>query len=287
MDGKRLDGRANNQVRPVSIQYDAFGYADASIFFSQGQTKVLVSVTLKQGVPQFLKGSGKGWLTAEYAMLPCATTDRTMREAQQNQRNSRSVEISRLIGRCLRSVVNLDCLGERTITIDCDVLQADGSTRVACITAASRVLELAYRRWLSAGIVPGIFFKEAIAAISVGQVAGQACVDLAYSEDSAAAADFNFIFTQRGGIVEIQGTAEATPLEENEFEQLRLIARQGVQSLFGMCEEFPFPEGFGNKVAFGGNQKKQQARQPQSDQHISNAQRNQGAFFSLAQRINK
>src|SRR5579862_9035802 len=136
MNIKRYDGRENNAIRPLVIQYDILGYSDASVFFELGQTKVLVAVTLKHGVPTFLKGSRTGWLTAEYAMLPCATHERTVRESNQNQRNARSIEISRLIGRSLRTIVDLSVIGEQTITIDCDVLQADGGTRTAAITAA-------------------------------------------------------------------------------------------------------------------------------------------------------
>lgn len=286
---KRQDGRESGHLRTVSISYDLFGYADASLLFELGQTKILVSVSLKQGVPQFLKGSGKGWLTAEYAMLPCATVDRTMRESQQNQRNARSVEISRIIGRCLRSVVNLDCIGERTITVDCDVLQADGGTRVACITAASRALELAYRRWLSVGIVPHFFFKESIAAISAGSVDGNVCVDLAYSEDSIADADFNFVFTQSGNIVEIQGTAETTPLSDIAFDQLKKGALQGVQALFQACNSFPFPEDIGNKIIGQGlgSKKNQHVKNRSAEQSAAGMQPNKGTFFSLAQRVSK
>ncbi|MFA6527351.1 MAG: ribonuclease PH [Candidatus Babeliales bacterium] len=289
MEGNRQDGRTQDQIRTISITYDAFGYADASLLFVMGHTKVLISVSIKQGVPQFLKGSGKGWLTAEYAMLPCATGDRTMRESQQNQRNTRSVEISRLIGRCLRSVVNLDCIGERTITIDCDVLQADGSTRVACITGASRALELAYRRWLNAHIVSYMFFKEPIAAISAGCVNGLVCVDLAYAEDSQCDADFNFVFTQSGNIIEIQGTAEKAPLSEQAFDQLKKGALQGVQALFQACNTFPFPEDDGTRIIGQGlvANKKQQAKAQPVNQATNQMQSGKGQFFSLAQRVSK
>ena len=287
METRRQDGRLSNQIRSVSLQYDLFGYADASVFFELGQTKVLVSVSIKQGVPQFLKGSGKGWLTAEYAMLPCATVDRTMRESQQNQRNTRSVEISRITGRCLRSVVNLDCVGERTITVDCDVLQADGGTRVACITAASRALELAYRRWLSAGIVPYTFFKESIAAISAGSVSGKVYVDLAYSEDSSSDADFNFVFTKGGNIVEIQGTAETAPLSDEIFDALKKGALQGALSLFDACNAFPFPEEDGKRIVGSklAVNKNQQTKQRGVDLSMPSAPLNKG--FSLAQHIGK
>lgn len=288
MEATRFDGRLHDQVRQISITYDAFGYADASLLFCLGQTKVLVSVSLKQGVPQFLKGSGKGWLTAEYAMLPCATIDRTQRETQQNQRNSRSVEISRIIGRCLRSVVNLDCIGERTIMIDCDVLQADGGTRVACITAASRALELAHKRWVSAGIIPEPFLKTPIAAISVGFIDGVSCVDLAYDEDSHAQSDFNFVMTQTGSIIEIQGTAETTPLAQEQFDKLKDCATRAIKDLFEACFVYQLPEQSPKKIQHHTFIPSRSQQTKVHDRKISDqASKPKGNFFSLAQRVSK
>jgi ribonuclease PH len=232
---RRMDGRAPEQIRPVLIQYDVYGYADASILYEQGNTKILVGVTLQPTVPPFLKGQKTGWLSAEYAMLPTATKQRTQRESSQSQRNARSVEISRLIGRCLRTAVDLAALGERSICVDCDVLQADGGTRTACITAASLALELATQRWHVSGITEVNIFKACLAALSVGVVQGQPLVDLAYHEDSRADADFNFVFTEQMAIVEIQGTSEKIPVSNDCFEQLKSLALAGTKDLFVQC----------------------------------------------------
>jgi len=228
----RSDGRTYDKVRPLNFQYDSLGYADASILFEMGNTKVLVSVSLQNSVPLFLKGRGVGWLTAEYSMLPCATHKRTNRESTQNHRNYRSVEISRLIGRCLRTTVDLTRLGERSLIVDCDVLQADGSTRVACITAASLVLELAVRRWMEAGILFENILKENLAAVSVGIVEGQPLLDLSFSEDNNASVDFNFVLTRGGKIIELQGTSEKEALSWKDFEKLKNLAICGVDSIF-------------------------------------------------------
>lgn len=234
----REDGRSFNELRPIKLQYDALGYADASLLLEMGKTKVLVAVTLQEGVPPFLRGQKTGWLTAEYAMLPCATHKRTKREATQQQRNSRSIEISRLIGRSIRSVVDLSLLGEKTIMIDCDVLQADGGTRVASITAASLVLDLAIKRWINAKILQENILKESIAGVSVGIVDGNLMLDLSYSEDSKAEADFNFILTKSGNLIEAQGTAEKHPISWQDFETLKIIADAGIKQIFKICNQF-------------------------------------------------
>lgn len=234
----REDGRSFTQLRPIKLKYDTFGYADASVLIETGETKVLVSITLQEGVPPFLKGQKTGWLTAEYAMLPCATQRRTKRESSQQQRNSRSIEISRLIGRSLRSVIDLTQIGERTIMIDCDVLQADGGTRVASITASSFALNLAINRWVQEKILNGNILKELIAGVSVGKVGENILLDLSYEEDSQAETDFNFILTESGKLIEIQGTAEKAPLSWQEFETLKNIATQGINQIFTICNEF-------------------------------------------------
>ena len=231
------NGRACNKVRPISLSYDSFGFAAASVLLSIGRTKVLVSVSLQNSVPRFLRGQKKGWLTAEYAMLPCATKRRTMRESSQGHKNSRSVEISRLIGRCFRSVVNLDGLPEKTINIDCDVLQADGGTRVACISAASAALKLAEQRWLEDGIIKNSILREDIAAISVGLVDGKAYLDLDFYLDSNAQADFNFVITRSEKLIEVQGTAEKEPLSFSQFEELKKLALSGVKQVFTAFDE--------------------------------------------------
>lgn len=274
---KRYDGRENNSIRPLVIQYDVLGYSDASVFFELGQTKILVAVTLKHGVPPFLKGSRTGWLTAEYAMLPCATHERTMRESNQNQRNARSIEISRLIGRSLRTIVDLSVIGEQTITIDCDVLQADGGTRTAAITAASLALELAAKRWIAEGFIPASFFKEPIAAISAGIINKIPCLDISYQEDSIADADFNFVITKSGKLIEVQGTCEKTPATWEEFEILKNLCVDGIKELFAQSEKFPFPDDFREKLD----------RPSRNAQHNIQHKEARTAFFSLGNRLTK
>ncbi|QQR48577.1 ribonuclease PH [bacterium] len=229
---RRIDGRAVDQVRSVKTYYDLIGFADASILFELGKTKILVSVTLQDGVPRFLKGQKTGWLNAEYAMLPCSTQQRIQREIIAGKRNSRNVEISRLIGRCLRTVVDLDLIPDKTINIDCDVLQADGGTRVACITAASLALNVAANRWRERGVIRHNLIKESIAAISVGIVQKTPMIDLNYTEDSQAEADFNVVITQSGKLIELQGTAEKDPVDWSVFEQIKDIAIKGIKDLF-------------------------------------------------------
>ncbi|MBD3273619.1 ribonuclease PH [Candidatus Dependentiae bacterium] len=231
-----LKGRANNKVRPIILKYDTFGFASSSVLLSIGRTKVLVSVTLQNSVPRFLKGQKKGWLAAEYAMLPCATKKRTTREGSQGYKSSRSVEISRLIGRCFRSVVDLEVFSDKTIMIDCDVLQADGGTRVACITAASVALKLAEKRWLENQIIEQSFLKEEIAAISVGLVDNKAYLDLDFYLDSNAQADFNFVFTKSEKLIEVQGTAEKEPISFEQFENLKKLALNGVKQIFSVID---------------------------------------------------
>lgn len=230
-------GRAYNKVRPIILKFDAFGFASSSILLSMGRTKVLVSVSIQDGVPKFLRGQKKGWLTAEYAMLPCATKKRTMRESSQFYKNSRSVEISRLIGRSFRSVVDLVQIGTKTIMIDCDVLQADGGTRVACITAASIALKVAQNRWLTDGIISIPILKEDIAAISAGFLNNQPYLDLDYNLDSHADADFNFVLTRSGKLIEVQGTAEKEPLSFEQFEEIKNLAIDGVKQIFNIIDK--------------------------------------------------
>lgn len=231
MNKKRNDGRSSHELRPLKIYYDALGYAKASVLLEMGNTKVLASINLQPSVPKFLKGQKTGWLTAEYAMLPSSTHQRCNRESKMGP-SSRSIEISRLIGRCLRTMVNLKSLGERTIIVDCDVLQADGSTRIASITAASLALKLACDRWFEEGLVHQQIYHDQIAGISLGLVDGEPMVDLTYEEDSIAESDFNFIISSSGKLIEIQGTAEQTPVEWETFETLRQMAIVGIKQIF-------------------------------------------------------
>lgn len=237
MSIKRFAGRSFESVRPMYIAKETFGYADGAVLFHMGRTKVLCSVTLQNGVPPFLKGKRVGWLNAEYAMLPTATHQRTQRSNSLTQQNGRSVEISRLISRVLRTIVNLNVIGERTIVVDCDVLQADGGTRAAAITAASLALVKAQELWLERNIIGEPFLLDQLAAVSVG-VVGQSCLlDLDFAEDSMIDADFNIILTKSRQIVEIQGTAEKAPLSWQTFEDIRRLACDGVDRIFSFIEE--------------------------------------------------
>ncbi|MDQ5890830.1 MAG: ribonuclease [Candidatus Dependentiae bacterium] len=228
----RNDGRTCTQVRPLSLVYNPFGYADCSVLLSIGDTKVLVAVTLQEGVPFFLRNSGNGWLTAEYAMLPTATRSRTPRDGDSGKKNGRSVEIARLIGRSLRSIINFKDIGERTITIDCDVLQADGGTRAACITAASYALQRALVEWQAQGRVPAKVKMRPIAALSAGHVANQLMVDLTQKEDNSAAADVTFVLTAEGDVVEVQATGEHRPLPWDSLVNLKEMTAVAMQELF-------------------------------------------------------
>jgi ribonuclease PH len=229
---KRSDGRLYNQLRPVKIITDMFGYATASILFEIGNTKLLCSVTMQTTVPPFLKGKKTGWLNAEYAMLPTATQQRTQRTSAACKQQGRSVEISRFISRSLRAVVQLDTLGERTITVDCDVLQADGGTRAAAITGSCIALSIAQERWLQNRVIERPFLKDEVAAISVGMMQGQPLLDLNCAEDTMIDNDFNFVVTKSGAVVEIQGAVERALLSWKDFDALKELAINGINELF-------------------------------------------------------
>lgn len=273
----RFDGREASAFRSVKISYDALGYADSSVLFEMGNTKVFVAISLQQGVPHFLKGQKTGWLTAEYSMLPTATHQRTVRESHQGQRNYRNIEISRLIGRCLRSIIDFSLLGERSIFVDCDVLQADGGTRVASLTAASIALDLAMQRWVERSVISQNAMRDRLAALSAGVLNGNAVLDLCYQEDSQAQADFNFVMTRSGQLIEIQGTAEQKPLSFDLFESVKALAQAGIAQLFEQTDLFPLP-------IVEAKKKQQQSgtghtKRPQTEQKSS--------FFSLANRVDK
>ena len=234
---QRFAGRSYNQLRPMHITYETFGFSDGAVLFHIGRTKVLCSVTLQNGVPPFLKGKKKGWLNAEYAMLPTATQQRTQRASTLTQQNGRSVEISRLIGRVLRTIVDFDVIGERTIMVDCDVLQADGGTRTAAITGASIALRKAQELWLQNNMISSPFLLDDVAAISVG-VAQETCLlDIDFAEDSKTDADFNVVLTRSHKIIEIQGTAERVPLSWQTFDQIRELACQGIEQIFSFIDQ--------------------------------------------------
>src|SRR5438093_7436296 len=216
----RPDGRKPSQMRPVSIETGAQRNAEGSALTSLGATRVLCAASVEERVPAFLKGSGSGWVTAEYGMLPRATHTRSAREAASGRQGGRTHEIQRLIGRSLRSVTALRGLGERTITLDCDVLEADGGTRCAAITGACVALAIALARLVREGVIARWPLRETVAAVSVGICAGQPVLDLAYEEDSEADVDCNIVGTASGLFVEIQGTAERRPFSEERLADL-------------------------------------------------------------------
>lgn len=217
--------------------YDFITSVPGTVLVNIGNTKVLCTVALQKGVPLFLRNTGNGWLTAEYAMLPNATEQRTARETNSMQRNGRSIEISRLIGRALRTVVDLNCIGERTIYIDCDVLQADGGTRTAAITGASIALELAQNAWLEKGLIKKPFLKERVAAVSVGLINDEFVLDPDYAQDCLLTADFNIIMTASGNLIELHGGAEKTPISWDQLEQLRNLGVKGVATCFALMDQ--------------------------------------------------
>ena len=230
----RPSGRAPNQLRSVTLEPGANKYAEGSCLVSFGDTRVLCTASLDDRVPPFLRNSGKGWVTAEYGMLPRSTHTRTDREAAKGKQSGRTQEIQRLIGRSLRAVTDLVKLGERQYKIDCDVIQADGGTRTAAITGSYVALALATDKLVKDGLIGASPLTGAVAAISAGLYEGAAVLDLDYAEDSACQADANFVLTAAGGIVEVQGTAEKDPFSQAQFIALLDLARAGTQELFAL-----------------------------------------------------
>jgi len=229
---KRIDGRAYDELRTVRIIPEFQSFAEGSVLIELGKTQVVCSVSAEERVPIFLKGSGTGWITAEYSMLPRATVTRTPRDISQGRIAGRSQEIQRLIGRSLRSVADLTVLGERTLIVDCDVLQADGSTRTAAITGSYVALYRALQNMNNMGIVSSIPLKSAVAATSVGIFHSHLLLDLCYDEDSDAEADFNVVMTGKGEFVEVQGTAEAKPFSKETIDDVLTLAEKGIRQLF-------------------------------------------------------
>ena len=227
----RAGGRRPDQLRPLSITRRYTIHAEGSVLIEAGNTRVLCTASVEEGVPPFLKGKGQGWLTAEYGMLPRSTHTRMRREAAEGKQSGRTQEIQRLIGRSLRAVTDLARLGERTIRVDCDVLQADGGTRCASITGAYVAVADAIAGLRSAGLLDGDALTDHVAAVSVGVVSGAPVVDLDYAEDSACDTDMNVVMTGRGGIVELQGTAEGTPFSRAELAALIDLAGRGIGEL--------------------------------------------------------
>jgi ribonuclease PH len=227
----RPSGRQPDDLRDVSLETGANRYAEGSCLVAFGHTRVLVTASLEEAVPPFLRGRGRGWVTAEYGMLPRATHTRGRREAAQGKQSGRSQEIQRLIGRSMRAVVDLAALGERQITLDCDVLQADGGTRTAAITGGWVALRLATRRLLADGVLASDPLRDHVAAVSCGLADGVAVLDLDYEEDSSAEVDANFVLTGAGQIVEIQATGERRGFSRDEFDALFGLARDGISAL--------------------------------------------------------
>ena len=232
----RPDGRAFDELRPVKLTPHYSRYPEGSVLIEMGDTRVLCNVTVQEEAPPWLRGSpGRGWVTAEYAMLPRATPTRTPRET--NGPNARSQEIRRLIGRALRASVDLGRLGERTFTVDCDVLQADGGTRTAAVTGAYVALALALRPLVARGLVDPAARLSPVAAVSVGVVDGESRLDLAYAEDSRAEVDFNVVMNARGEYVEVQGTAEGRPCPRGTLDRLLALAEHGIAQLLTLQAE--------------------------------------------------
>ena len=227
----RASGRRADELRPLHITRHYTKHAEGSVLIEAGDTRVLCTASVEEGVPPFLKGKGRGWLTAEYGMLPRATNTRGRREASDGRQSGRTQEIQRLIGRSLRSVTDLSVLGERTIKIDCDVLQADGGTRCASITGACVALADAISWCRIHGLVEGTPLREFVAAVSVGMVNGAPLLDLDYAEDSGCDTDMNVVMTAGGAFVEVQGTAEGAPFTRAEMETLVGLAERGIQAL--------------------------------------------------------
>ena len=232
----REDGRAADELRPVSMEYDAQPHADGSVLIRMGKTHVLCGVTVEDRVPPFLADSGQGWITAEYGMLPCATHTRGRREAAVG-RSGRTYEIQRLIGRSLRMMVDLHTLGEHTLRVDCDVINADGGTRCASITGAALALRQSLARMVAAGRLAAMPDLLPVAAVSVGVVDGVPLLDLAYSEDSRAEVDANFVMSGDGRFIEVQATAEGQPFDPAMFNRMSELAAHGVTALFSLWQD--------------------------------------------------
>jgi ribonuclease PH len=227
----RPDGRSPLQIRPVKITRNYLKHPEGSVLIELGNTKVICTASVEEDVPRFLKDSGQGWVTSEYSMLPRSTLTRTTRESSTGRVGGRTQEIQRLIGRSLRSVVDLTSFGKRTIWIDCDVIQADGGTRTASITGAFVALADAFRVLSKRASLASPPLKDSVAAISVGMIGNKVCLDLCYEEDSTADVDMNFVMTGSGRLVEVQGTAERTPFEDRDLRRMTAAARKAILEL--------------------------------------------------------
>jgi ribonuclease PH len=236
-DGARNDGRSPSDLRPVRITPGFVGTATGSCLMEAGGTRVICTASVDEEVPRWMAGKGRGWVTAEYSMLPASTGERKKRDVAKGRPDGRTVEIQRLIGRSLRGIVDFEGLGERTVWIDCDVLEADGGTRCAAITGGYVALELALRRVMADGRLDRLPLTQSVAAVSTGMVDGRALLDLDYSEDSTAEVDANVVMTGDGGLVEVQATAERTPLSRASLDELLALAADGIAELRTAQEE--------------------------------------------------
>ncbi|GAB4225573.1 MAG: ribonuclease PH [Kiloniellaceae bacterium] len=227
----RPSGRSVDQLRPIVLETNVNKYAEGSCLARFGDTHVLCTASIEESIPPWLRNSGRGWVTAEYGMLPRSTGSRTDREAARGKQSGRTQEIQRLIGRSLRAVTDLTAFGERQVRVDCDVIQADGGTRTAAITGGYVALHLAFQHLKDIGAIDKLPFTDQVAAVSCGIFQGQEVLDLDYAEDSTAQADANFVLTASGGVVEVQGTAEDVPFSRQQFEELLNLAEKGVKEL--------------------------------------------------------
>jgi ribonuclease PH len=230
----RVDGRASSQLRPVKITRNYLKHPEGSVLIEMGETKVICTATVDERVPPFKKGTGEGWVTAEYSMLPRSTETRNLRDISKLKLSGRSQEIQRLIGRSLRSVVNLNLLGEREIILDCDVIQADGGTRTASITGAFVALVDACKFLVDNGLIEKVPITDFVAAISVGVVDGKELLDLCYAEDSNAAVDMNIVMSEKGGFIEVQATGEQAPFKREQLDKLLDLAEKGIEQLISI-----------------------------------------------------
>ena len=233
----RSDGRALDELRTVSITRDFTCHAEGSVLIEFGKTKVICNASIEAGVPSFLRGKDTGWITAEYGMLPRSTGSRMQREAAQRKQGGRTMEIQRLIGRSLRSIIDMDLLGENTVVVDCDVIQADGGTRTASITGGCLALNDAINKALTDGLITKNPIKEMIASVSVGIHDGNALLDLNYLEDSSAETDMNVVMDDKNNFIEIQGTSEKRPFTYQELESMLVLAKKGITELFKYQKE--------------------------------------------------
>ncbi len=231
MSDARNDGRSPGDLRPIAISPGFMSTATGSALIEAGGTRVICTASVDEEVPRWMAGKGRGWVTAEYSMLPASTGERKRRDVSKGRPDGRTVEIQRLIGRALRGIVDFEALGERTVWIDCDVLEADGGTRCAAITGGYVALELALRRVMAEGKLDKLPFTQSVAAVSTGMVDGRALLDLDYSEDSRAEVDANVVMTGDGGLVEVQATAERTPLSRASLDELLALAADGIAAL--------------------------------------------------------